>query len=209
MVAQLLPYAGLSPPGSRRLSPLLPGFCLFNPGRAGGCQLWTCHDFAAVLAAALWFSGNFLSQISRAENQAGSTHRSMMAHSLLLEGQVGGQMLQNMAASEAGVGQVGHGHDQYSESPYVEAESSGGISTRESWGDSHGLHVQAGKLKNIDKLESSFSFCMCRGKGLQGDTEGPGPSHGALCAFQNTGSWESNGWLGMAWLPWTSFCVGE
>lgn len=134
MVAQLLPYAGLSP-----LSRLPPGFCLFNPGRAGGCQFRTCHGFAAGLAAALRFSGNFLSPISRAENQVGSTHRSMTAHSLLPRGQVGGQMLQNMAASEPGVGQVGHGHDQYSESPCVDAESSGSFSTRESWVDSHGL----------------------------------------------------------------------
>lgn len=55
-----------------------------------------------------------------------------MAHGLLPQGQVGKQMLQNMAASGPGVGQAGHGHEQYSESLSVEAESSGGISTRES-----------------------------------------------------------------------------
>lgn len=56
-------------------------------------------------------------------------------------------MLQNMATNGPGLGQAGYGCDQYSESLCVEEESSGGFSTRESWVDSHSLHVQAGKLK--------------------------------------------------------------
>lgn len=47
-------------------------------------------------ATALQSSGNFLSHSSRARNQIGLTHRSMMVHALLPRRQVGGQMLQNM-----------------------------------------------------------------------------------------------------------------
>lgn len=70
--------------------------------------------------------------------------------------------------------------DQYSESLCVEEESSGGISTRESWVDSQ---VSTCRLENrrlergyphkaIDKMEPSFSFQVCRGQRLQRGTEG-------------------------------------
>lgn len=54
----------------------------------------------------------------------------MIVHGLSPQGQVGGQMIQNVVASWPGVGQARPGHDQCSKFLCVEAESSGGISPR-------------------------------------------------------------------------------
>lgn len=99
-LAQLLPCADLSPPAGGGLLPSAPWLCLFNLGRARGCQLWEIRFFSGVSCCTVVLWECPLS--SGAGSQIGPTHRPVIVHRFPPQGQGGGRTIQSMAASGQG-----------------------------------------------------------------------------------------------------------